>query len=506
MSASREKKKRQGLTDADVAPSTAGTKKGLSSTGKKVLYSVIAVVAVAVIVFFSLVSTGFFVTHTVAASVGSHDLSPAMVNYFYGSAYQNLSNTYGEYLSMFIDTSKPLDEQAYMTEDYATWHDYLLDSALKSAYEAYAIYDEAMANGYTLSEEEQSAIDSQISSLDLYAAMYGYGSGQAYLAANYGTGSSVDSFREYVTITTVAGAYANQIANDFSYSADDIAAYYSEHTEDFDAVTFRVYPINVPAASEEEGEEEVDTEAALAECETKAKEMAEASQGDEQAFLDYTVEYADEASKETYEDESTTLREDYTLSSTVEAYRDWLADDARQPGDATYVQNGELGYYVLYFVGQSDRTFQLPNVRHILVQVSDTSDEEAMTAAKEEAQEILDEFLAGDATEDAFAALADEKSDDTSEGGLIENIAPGAMVESFEDWAYDESRQAGDTGIIESEYGYHVMYFCGYGDVYRDYLVENTLRTNDYNAWYEEVTAGSSYTTYGFPMMFVKSR
>ena len=42
MSASREKKKRQGLTDADVAPSTAGTKKGLSSTGKKVLYSVIA--------------------------------------------------------------------------------------------------------------------------------------------------------------------------------------------------------------------------------------------------------------------------------------------------------------------------------------------------------------------------------------------------------------------------------------------------------------------------------
>ena len=48
--------------------------------------------------------------------------------------------------------------------------------------------------------------------------------------------------------------------------------------------------------------------------------------------------------------------------------------------------------------------------------------------------------------------------------------------------------------------------FCGYGDVYRDYLVENTLRTNDYNAWYEEVTAGSSYTTYGFPMMFVKSR
>lgn len=502
MSASREKKKRQNPTDADVAPSSA--KKGLGSTGKKVLYSVIAVVAVAVIVFFSLVSTGFFVTHTVAATVGGHDLSPAMVNYFYGAAYQNLSSSYGDYLSMMIDTSKPLDEQAYLTEDYATWHDYLVDTALRSAYESYAIYDEAMANGYTLSEEDQSSIDNEISMLDVYGSMYGYTSGQAYLVGNYGSGSTVDSFREYLTVTVTASAYANKVATDFTYTPEDIETYYNEHPDDFDAVSYRVYSINVPTA--EEGEEEVDTEAALAECETKAKEMAEASQGDEQAYLDYTVEYADESAKETYEDESTTLREDYTISSTVEAYRDWLADDARQSGDTTYIQNGETGYYVLYFIGQSDRTFQLPNVRHILVQVSDTTDEEAMAAAKEEAQDILDEFLAGDATEEAFAALADEKSDDTAEGGLIENITPGATVEAFEDWAYDENRQVGDTGIVETEYGYHVMYFCGYGDVYRDYLVENTLRNNDYTAWYEGLTADMSYTTYAFPMIFVKSR
>ena len=40
-----------------------------------------------------------------------------------------------------------------MSDEFDTWGDYLTDTALKSAYEVYAVYDEAIANGYTLSEE-----------------------------------------------------------------------------------------------------------------------------------------------------------------------------------------------------------------------------------------------------------------------------------------------------------------------------------------------------------------
>ena len=46
------------------------------------------------------------------------------------------------------------------------------------------------------------------------------------------------------------------------------------------------------------------------------------------------------------------------------------------------------------------------------------------------------------------------------------------MVSSFNDWCFDESRQTGNTGIIESQYGYHVMYFVGKSDTtYRDYQI-----------------------------------
>ena len=37
------------------------------------------------------------------------------------------------------------------------------------------------------------------------------------------------------------------------------------------------------------------------------------------------------------------------------------------------------------------------------------------------------------------------------------------MVAAFNDWCFNESRQPGDTEIVETTYGYHVMYFVGDG-------------------------------------------
>ena len=33
------------------------------------------------------------------------------------------------------------------------------------------------------------------------------------------------------------------------------------------------------------------------------------------------------------------------------------------------------------------------------------------------------------------------------------------MVTEFNDWCFDESRQYGDTGLVRTTYGYHVMFF-----------------------------------------------
>lgn len=124
---------------------------------------------------------------------------------------------------------------------------------------------------------------------------------------------------------------------------------------------------------------------------------------------------------------------------------------------------------------------KLVDARHILAMVESTgTDEEgnAITtdedwaACEEKAQAILDEWLAGEKTEDSFAALANEKSEDggsNTNGGLYEDIYEGQMVEPFESWCFDESRQYGDYGLVQTSYGYHVMFYVGSSPAWESY-------------------------------------
>ena len=35
------------------------------------------------------------------------------------------------------------------------------------------------------------------------------------------------------------------------------------------------------------------------------------------------------------------------------------------------------------------------------------------------------------------------------------------MVKEFEAWCFDSARKYGDTGLVKSTYGYHIMFFVG---------------------------------------------
>ena len=134
------------------------------------------------------------------------------------------------------------------------------------------------------------------------------------------------------------------------------------------------------------------------------------------------------------------------------------------------------------------------NVRHILVMPeggttgddgSTTYSDEEWAACEKKAQEILDEWLAGDATEDSFAALAEEKSEDpgsNTNGGLYENVYEGQMVEPFETWCFDESRAAGDYGLVKTKYGYHIMYFVSSTPIWETYAKSGWVseKTNEF--------------------------
>lgn len=125
---------------------------------------------------------------------------------------------------------------------------------------------------------------------------------------------------------------------------------------------------------------------------------------------------------------------------------------------------------------------ELPNinVRHILITpaeeysidtdedgTNDAYSDEEWAAAEEKANDVYAEWQKNP-TEDNFGALAKEYTADGNgeQGGLYEDVYPGQMVSEFNDWCFDADRKVGDSGVVKTPFGYHVMFFSGKTDTF----------------------------------------
>ena len=460
-----------------------------------------AVVVLLAAAFFAMLGGGFFQNHTTAATVGSHSLTPAMYNYFYQDTYQSLMSQFGDMASYIIDSSKPLDEQMYDSENGITWADYLAEQTNTVIAQTYAVYDEAMANNYELTDDQQYSLNAKVMNMQ-YTAAYAGTSTDAYLTSVYGTGSNEENYREYVEVQQIANAYSAVHADSLEYTSDEIQAYYAENKDTLDTVSYRYFVSTVYGEeTDENGAQVIDSEASLA----LAQKIADGSKGDEEAFTQLVYDNVDESNKSYYEDDDATLVSDQSVSNLSEAMKDWLTDPSRAYGDTTAISTDSGSCYALFFVDNSSKyDINMVNVRHILIIPESSSDEESKAEAKAKAEDILAEFEAGDQTEESFAALAKEYSEDSSasNGGLFENVYPGQMVDAFENWCFDSSRKPGDTGIVETTYGYHVMYFVGEGDSYWEYRIAETMRSEDTTAWATELGKTLTVVPQSFGMRF----
>lgn len=502
MSASREKNKRKELLASEQTQTAPVEKKGMSKCLKTTIGVVVAVIVLAAVVFFTMLTSGFFADRVTAATVGEHELTPAVVNYYYADAYSSYSQTYGDMVSYFFDPNTPLSSQVYDEETGKTWADFFMELGLESAAANYAIYDEAVASGFEMSGAARDELQTNLDLFDTYATMNGFANADAYIAAQFGAGCSKENFKEYMEVVLTAEEYAQKVTADFTYTAEEVAAEFEANKNNYTGVSYRTYFIPYSDYEAEGYEGETASEEAMAAAKAVADEMAAASKGNEAEYLTLCEANASEDTKANYVDDAYTLREDYNAQNVLAEGVDWLFDTARAEGDTTVIEVSG-GLQVLYYISFHDHEENLVNVRHILLSVSDPSDEEMYQNAKETAESVLAEYEAGEQTEEAFAELAKLNSSDgnAADGGLYENVYPGQMVPAFNDWCFDESRQVGDVEIVETDYGFHVIYFSGVSDaIYHDYLAENTLRSNDFNTWYEGATKDVSYTTNAFGM------
>lgn len=470
MSASREKRTRQDLQSSGyVDPRIEEkAKKQAADHRSNTLITVGIIVFVLIAAALILWNSGVFKKPVTALTADGEAFTVEDMNYQFFTSYSSFLNNYGSNLETFgLDTNTDLREQSCpLAAEGTTWYDYFRNQAAENLSKAVAVYHKAQKEGFEDKDAVKQALSEAWSTIDQYAANNKTDRATT-LQMLFGNGMTKKIFERNVRLEAIVTAYSNHYLDSVTFTDDDFNKAYEKSPTDYQSAEAE-YIYFAPEETEE-GDED-----AAAAATAKIKENAEA------AVKRYNA-------GETLEAIAADLGGEYVngvgLSGNTGAFSDWLFDSARKDGDIAAIDGGSY-YLTALFHGVSKNDFHAVDVRHILVEDEAT------------AKSILDTWEKGAKTEDSFAKLAKENSSDgsASNGGLYEDIVPGKMVKAFNDWCFDEARKEGDTDIVKTEYGYHVMYFVAKNALpYWKEQAQASMKNDAYQTWYTEQTKDAKW-------------
>ena len=467
-----------------------------------------------------------------------HSIKVSTYNFYFATYYNNMqsSASYLSQLSGSTDTEDndtpdfdvALSKQTRTDDDgnVQTWAEYYEEQVLDSIKSTYAYYYAALkANDGKepeITEDQQKELDETIDKYKESADSYGF-TVSAYLTAAMGDGVDEKVFRNEAKIQYIAENYQKEYTEELNkkeYSEEEYNTYLDEHKDELVSVDVKYF----------EATNEDDAIAFVAALKADGSNFAElaaqyASEDEKEQYADpvettyynltrSTLQGIGAAIAQADEHEETEEEEEEEHEHTYSGL-DWLYSEDRKAGEAKNVSTS-----VVYIINPVSLSEVHPvTVRHILItpdsmkekedeDTEDTententeeaseeeseeetlSEEELDKLASDKAQEILDEYRAGEQTADAFAALAKQYSTDSnaSSGGIYENVVPNQMVSTFNAWIFDSARKEGDTAIVKTEYGYHVMYFESTSDMpVWKYTAQQALASEDSSSLLDE--------------------
>ncbi len=484
------------------------SKKKDSNLPKFIIGGVLGVIVIALIVVFGVKyytepnCTERMNPGNVCLTVGDTKVSIGMYNYYYTCIANNYV-TYASYGYYDIDTTVAYDEQTTTDSDgnECTWEDIFdLDTISQIQYIT-AYYEAALEAGVGLTSDQETTIKENIESLE-ETAEEAEQTVDEYLQATYGDYCGIATIEKMLEQCYIAENYYQQKQVEIEVTDEELESYISEHQDEYQEISVAYLPVYYDTTYDSAAEEaQTQAEEYITQI-TSVDDMKALIPEACSLLIDYYVEaeYFEDAD-ECAETLAESLEMDFTYSDCQSYFSDdlteWMFDDETQVGDMTTYLDEDYGcVYIFLKTGDvSIQDYEVYSVRHILIQPvsTETEDEdedededgedteveytdEEWDVALNTATSILESYNSGDQTEYSFALLAEERSDDTEStssgssglyGGLYEGTEIGTMVTEFEEWATDDSRQYGDTGIVKSDYGYHIMYFVEDTEYYK---------------------------------------
>ena len=378
----------------------------------------------------------------VAVTMGEHTMTNRELQlYFWMAAY-----SYGD----GVDFTQPLDEQIYDEETGQTCEEYFLEMGIGAWQEITLMAAAAKEAGYEMPETYKEYVDGLRAEVEQMVATYQYygydiGSVDEYVQMQFGPGCDFQTYYDYTYNYYLGGLYWTEMMDNLEVTDAELEEYFAEN----ETSLAEDYTFSITKDSGELVDLRVLTVALV------------------------TEEVEDEKGNKT-----TVESWDATLEKIEELYDQYMAGEKTEASFEALVKENTTDTGTISG-GKYTDLFKLAlaevDVRHILIQPeggekdeegNTVYTEEAWADAYAEAEAILNEWLSGEMTEETFSALAKEYSDDSgsiSAGGLYLNVYKGKMVEEFDAWCFDSSRQEGDYDIIKTQHGYHIMYYV-HGD------------------------------------------
>ncbi len=464
-----------------------------------------------------------------AVTIGTHELSSTMMNYFFRDAvdsyYNYIYSYFGDSSNSYLlasdnlDVTKPLNSQIKDAQTGTTWADYFLEQATANARYIYAMCDQAKTNNFTLPEERQAAITSELNNLQ-FVVLYGYESADAYLRDIYGKGANTISYKEFLTLKETADAYCRHYYNNLSFDKAQRNEYDNAHPHRYDSYSFNYFYLDadrflpaIEGTRAEDGNQvtisidaadastftEDDHQAALDAAKTAAESLCAATNIDEFERLYNEL-------SGTINSKSTEINDIFHSSSTFANYADWLSEDSRKPGDTKVFPKTSTdtdgtaaisGYYVLMFRSKSDNRIPCADIYQIMIAYEGGTDnvyggktysDDEKQIAYDKAEKILTSWRDGDADIDAFIKLVKENGGDSKTDGLIKNVNKNSS-QAYRSWALAADRQKDDVAIIPDYDGCYIVFYKGISSLnYRDYMISCDMRDEAIIIWEEDVT------------------
>lgn len=441
---------------------------------------------------------------SVVATVDGTKVSIGMFNYYYSSMV-SYHESYASYGYFDLDTTKDYVSQ-YTTDadgNKITWKDYFEQETLKEIEQLTAYYTAAVKAGVQLTDAQKETIDSQIESLKTSASSQNV-SLDEYISKNFGEYCSEDTLRLMLEQYYITANYKGKLATETQISQDEIDAHFAENKSKYNTINFSYLMLEYDSTDDQTKEKSkkavddylnkiTDRDSIIDLVPEVYKDLIDQEAANAMASdEDMTQEEAEKTAIASYEQriDATVTGSDTPFSDEI---NEWLfSDDTSVGSKNSYIDESTGNAYLILKTEKAklldDETY---SVRHILIQPEEEGtetdesgnakySEEQMESAKSKAEEILKEFNSGDKTEYSFALLAEQNSTDTGStsagsngafGGLYEGVSLGQMVPSFEEWSIDSQRKYGDTDIVESDFGYHIMFFVNNCPAYEAQII-----------------------------------